>query len=112
MSYRVEFTDVADMEVQNILLWIIGRTPDRAEHWQEGLESAVRSLEEFPGRCALVPEVSSTARQVRQLFYGMYRLLFTLVDADGDGSMDTVHILHVRHGAQDSRELESGDDPQ
>lgn len=74
MSYRVEFTDVADMEVENILLWIMGRAPERAERWQDGLEKAVQSLEEFPGRCALVPEVSTPERQVRQLLYGAYRL--------------------------------------
>jgi len=33
MTYHVEFTDVADMEVQNILLWIMGRTPERADSW-------------------------------------------------------------------------------
>jgi plasmid stabilization system protein ParE len=100
MSYRVEFTDVADMEVENILLWIMGRAPERAERWQDGLEKAVQSLEDFPGRCALVLEVSTPERQVRQLLYGAYRLLFTLLDTDGDGNLDTVRILHVRHGAQ------------
>ena len=70
----------------------MGRAPERAERWQDGLEKAVASLEEFPERCVLVPEVSTQERQVRQLLYGAYRLLFTL--------MDTVRILHVRHGAQ------------
>lgn len=41
MSYQVEFTDVADMEVENILLWIMGRAPERVERWQDGLEKAV-----------------------------------------------------------------------
>jgi len=100
MSYQVEFTDVADMEVENILLWIMGRAPERAERWQGGLEKAVASLEEFPGRCVLVPEVSTPERQVRQLLYGAYRLLFTLLDTNGDGDLDTVRILHVRHGSQ------------
>ena len=111
MSYKVEFTDVADMEVENILLWIMGRAPERAERWQDGLEKAVASLEEFPGRCALVPEVSSPQRQVRQLLYGAYRLLFTLLDTDGDGDLDTVRILHVRHGAQKPiMQQDSGED--
>lgn len=100
MSCRIEFTDVADMEVQNILLWIMGRTPERAQQWQDGLEKAVLSLEKFPSRCALLPEVSTPERPVRQLIHGAYRLLFTLLDTDGDGDLDTVRLLHVRHGAR------------
>ena len=100
MSYHVEFTDVADMEAENILLWIMGRTPERAQRWQDGLEKAVQSLEDFPGRCAVVSELSTPNRQVRQLLYGAYRLLFTLLDTNGDGELDTTRILHVRHGAQ------------
>ena len=100
MSYKIEFADVADMEVQNILLRIMGRTPDYAGCWQDGLEKAVASLEDFPGRCAIVTDLSTPERQVRQLLYGAYRLLFTLLDTDGDGDLDTVRLLHVRHGAQ------------
>jgi len=100
MSYHVEFTDVADMEVEAIFLWIMGRPLERAERWQDGLEKAVQSLEDLPNRCALVPGASTPERQVRQLLYGGYRLLFTLLDTNGDGDLDTVRILHVRHGAQ------------
>ena len=110
MSYKVEFTDVADMEVQNILLRIMGRTPDYAERWQDGLEKAVVSLEDFPGRCAVVGDLSTPDRQVRQLLYGAYRLLFTLLDTDGDGDLDTVRLLHVRHGAQGPLTQEPPDD--
>jgi len=100
MSYAVEFTDVADLEVQNILLWMMGRSPEQAERWQDGLESAVTSLENFPGRCPLAPEQAAFDSEVRQLLYGKYRLLFITVDTDDDGERDTVRILHVRHGSQ------------
>lgn len=100
MSYTVEFTDVADMEIQNILLWMMGRSPEQTERWQEGLEHAAASLADFPGRCPLAPEHDAFNVEVRQLLYGKYRLLFTLIDADNDGENDTVRILHVRHGAR------------
>lgn len=100
MSYQTEFTDVADMEVQNILLWLIGKAPERVDSWQQGLEDAVASLSEMPSRCPLAPENTAFLMPVRQRLYGAYRILFTLVDVDGDGSNDTVRILHVRHGAQ------------
>ncbi len=78
----------------------MGRSPDYAERWQEGLEKAVMSLAEFPGRCALLLEASTPDRPVRQLLYGAYRLLFTLVDTNEDSITDTIRILHVRHGSQ------------
>ena len=100
MSYIVEFTDVADMEVQEILVWMIGVSPEKAGKWQDGLEKAVDSLSEFPRRCPLAPENSAFHVEVRQLLYEKYRILYILVDADGDGEDDTVRILHVRHGAR------------
>ena len=100
MTYRTEFTDTADMEVQNAFLYLMGTVPEYAGRWQEGLERAVQSLERFPGRCPLAPENDAFAVEVRQLLYGAYRILFMLVDTDGDGANDMVRILHVRHGAQ------------
>jgi plasmid stabilization system protein ParE len=98
--FRIEFTDVADMEVQEIFLWLLGRSPVQAGRWQEGLEKAVNSLAEQPTRCPLAPEHARFDVEVRQLLYRSYRILFTLVDTDGDGDRDTVRILHVRHGAR------------
>jgi plasmid stabilization system protein ParE len=100
MNYHVEFTDVAEMETEAILLWINGQSPDRAGRWQEGLEQAVSSLSEFPRRCGLAPENSHFQAEIRQLLFGSYRILFTLLDLDGDGEEETVRILHVRHGAR------------
>ncbi|MBW3625799.1 MAG: type II toxin-antitoxin system RelE/ParE family toxin [Armatimonadetes bacterium] len=100
MTYRIEFTDVADKEIHEILFWMIGRSPERAGRWQEGLEESVYSLSEHPRRCALAPEDKAFPVEIRQKLYGVFRILFTLVDADGDGQEDTVRILHIRHGAR------------
>lgn len=100
MIFRIEFTDVADMEVQDAFLWLLGRSLVQAGRWQEGLEKAVNSLAEFPTRCPLAPEHAIFDVEVRQMLYRSYRILFTLVDTDQDGSADTVRILHVRHAAR------------
>jgi plasmid stabilization system protein ParE len=100
VTFRIEFTDVADMEVQDVFLWLLGRSPEQAGRWQAGLERAVDSLGQFPTRCPLAPESGAFDVPVRQLLYGSYRILFTLADADDDGTLDTVRILHVRHGAR------------
>jgi plasmid stabilization system protein ParE len=100
VTFRVEFTEVADMEVHDTFLWLLGRSPKHAGQRQEGLEQAIRSLTEFPSRCPLAPESDAFEVEVRQLLYRSHRILFTLVDVDEDGDLDTVGILHVRHGAR------------
>lgn len=46
---------------------------------------------------------------MRQLLFGGYRVLYTVVDANDDGTPDTVRILHVRHGARRRlNEIEDG----
>jgi plasmid stabilization system protein ParE len=100
MNFEIEFTDVADLEVQNIVLWIMGRSPEGAKKWQDGFENAVNSLAAFPRRCPFAPENAMFTIDVRQLLYGGYRILFILVGSDRDGDEDTVRILHVRHGSR------------
>ncbi len=64
----------------------------------------VQKLSTFPTRCSLAPENELFDVQVRQMLYRegrtVYRILFFIVDADGDGEPDTVRILHVRHASQ------------
>ncbi len=100
MPYRIEITDVAEMELQDILFWFIARSPEQAGRWQQGLEHAIGSLRELPTRCPLAPENDAFEVEIRQLLYGRYRVLFTCVDEDGDGRQETVRILHVRHSAR------------
>jgi plasmid stabilization system protein ParE len=100
MRFRIEFTDVADMEVEETFLWMLTRSPDQADQWQEGLEDAVDKLADFPRSGPLAPENDAFAIEVRQLLYGKYRVLYTLVDTDDDGEEDTLRVLHVRHGAR------------
>lgn len=100
MTFRVEFTDRAEAEVQDTIFWLIGNVPEFARSWQEGLDRATASLAEFPRRCGPALDFHDLGVEVRQLRYGKYRIIFTLVDADGDGEDDTVSILHVRHGSR------------
>jgi plasmid stabilization system protein ParE len=73
--------------------------PAIAQQWAIGLMKAITSLETFPARCALAPENRYFPQEIRHLLYGkgrsIYRILFTIND-------DTVFILHIRHGAQDT----------
>ncbi len=108
MNYEVEFTDVAHMEVQDILLWMIGRDPNGAKRWQEGLETAAESLSMFPRRCPLAPENEAFDVEARQLLYGAYRILYTLIDSDDDGENDICTFGAARANTFTSRTITPG----
>lgn len=98
--FIVEFTEKAEAQVEDIVFRMMGRNPNYAERWRDGLEQAAVSLETFPRRCPFAHENDTFPYEVRQLLYASHRILFTLIDGDGDGEDDTVRILHVRHQAQ------------
>jgi plasmid stabilization system protein ParE len=104
VTFRVETTDVADAEIQAAFLRLSAWNPEFAGRWLEGLLRAIDTLDTFPTRHERAPESDVLGREVRRLLYRngrvVYRVLFFLVDADGDGETDTVRVLHVRHGAQ------------
>ena len=93
MKYKVEFTDQAGVEANQAYEWISKESPFGAAAWFNGLVDAVETLEAFPERCPLAPESEDVQREIRQLLYGKYRVLYFV-------HADSVFILHVRHGAQ------------
>jgi plasmid stabilization system protein ParE len=110
MPYEIEYSDVAKAETDAAYLYLSqrSRSPEVAVRWLRGLEAALNrlagQLEAVPGR-PLAPESDLFPDvEVYQLLYGkgagMYRVLYFLADADGDGAPDTIRVLHVRHGAQ------------
>src|SRR5438132_10796401 len=97
MSYRVIIQPNAEAELDAAYLYRYTRAPQAAARWFAGIVEAINSLAEFPERCPLAPENGHFPEEIRQLLNGtrrdVFRILFTIQG-------DTVHILHVRHGAQ------------
>jgi plasmid stabilization system protein ParE len=100
MNYEVVFTDVAEMEAEEAFLWLAGHYPEYAGQWREQLDQALASLREFPHQCPVARESYRFDVEVRSLRFAKYRLLFTIVDTDGDGVEDSVRVLHLRHTAR------------
>jgi len=70
-------------------------SPDVAHAWYDAFEAAIASLETMPARCPYARERGERPDlDLRQATVGSHRLIFAV-----KGS--TVHVLHVRHGAQD-----------
>ena len=100
-SYLVEYSETAEAELAAIFLWLLRRTPRTVQRWLEGLEAKIADLSFMPRRFAIASEQPAFNREVRVLLYDKYRVLYTLLDTNGDGEEETVRILHIRHGAQD-----------
>ena len=96
MAFRVEITEAAQAEADEILNWLaVNHAGDAGLSWFRALSDSIASLSTNPHRCgaSLLSSLSKVA--TRQLYYGRgahtYRILFTI-------SGDTVYILHIRHG--------------
>lgn len=99
MAYRVEISRNAEVDLEELYLWVIARAPQQGAEWYNGLERAVLSLEEHPKRCPVAPESIDPNQPVRVLSYGrkphVYRVFFTVDDA-----ARIVRVVHVRRGAR------------
>jgi plasmid stabilization system protein ParE len=76
------------------------RSPDSEcpEEWYFGIRAAVRDLAHSAERCGIAFEDQFFAETIRQRLYDSYKILFTVRD-------DRVHVLHVRHQAQDPEDF-------
>jgi toxin ParE1/3/4 len=98
MAFRIEYTHLAQADLDTLLTWLIGQHPGEAGlRWMNGLQAAVETLRDMPQRCSLFRTDPRISFEVRQLFYGrkphVYRILFRILD-------DRVVILRIRHGRQ------------
>lgn len=104
MRYRVVIEAPAWLDIDAAYTWLGERVPEHAVRWFNTLQEAVLGLATNPQRCPLAAEAEEVGREIRQLLHGRrsgrYRVLFEIRG-------NTVHVLHVRHGAR--RHLEQGD---
>jgi plasmid stabilization system protein ParE len=92
-QFLVDFTRAAEREIEQIQEWIAVDSLEASGRWVDGLLAVVDRLEKMPSRCPLAPENESHVEEIRQMLYGSYRILFTILP-------ERVVILHVRHGAR------------
>jgi plasmid stabilization system protein ParE len=97
MTYHVIIQPNAEAELDEAYVYRHARASQAAARWFAGIVEAINSLAHFPERCPLAPENEYFTEEIRQLLYGrrrdVFRILFTMQG-------DTVHVLHIRHGAQ------------
>ena len=91
MEFPVEFAAQAVNEIDRIVSRIWQDAPLNAVRWQEQLREKIQQLTFLPDRFALAAESLDAPIPVRQIFFGKYRVLYTIKE-------HTVFVLAVRHG--------------
>jgi plasmid stabilization system protein ParE len=95
MAYRVELSPRAFSDADAIVGYIAANSPRNATRWRQRLFSRLDALALMPRGCSLAPENEYVDSEIRQTFFGRYRILFTVRDEDS-----LVYVLTVRHGAR------------
>jgi plasmid stabilization system protein ParE len=102
MADKVQLTDSAYEQIDFIVGHISRDSPEAAVRWRINLFREIESLQHFPLKHGLAPEAKRAGMEVRQTFYGMYRILYTVRD-------EVITVHSVRHGRR--RALRQGELP-
>lgn len=95
MAYTVEFSDRAERDIDEIVVYIQADSPVHATRWRKRLQDKLLALTTMPESGGFAPENIDARCEVRQLLYGRYRVLYTIHD-------EVVYLLTIRHGARQS----------
>jgi len=98
MSFRVEITEAAYRDLDEILRWLSGRSLQTATLFTRRFEKALSRLENFPLSCGLAYENAFVDEELRHLLFGLrkgrsYRALFVVRG-------EIVTILRIRGPGQ------------
>ena len=92
MNHKVRLTDEALRQIEAIGDHIAKDSPQNAKLWVEKLHLRIDALGSHPEIHAVLYSAQEAGAEVRQTFYGVYRILYSIDDG-------VVQVLTVRHGA-------------
>ncbi|MFQ5639465.1 MAG: type II toxin-antitoxin system RelE/ParE family toxin [bacterium] len=92
MAKKVEWTESAWRDLEEIANYIAKDSSIYAASFVEGVKDLARSLRRFEERGRVVPEYDDP--NIRELFIKSYRMLYHTAD-------DTVYVICIIHGARD-----------
>jgi plasmid stabilization system protein ParE len=95
-KYQIIFNPSAYQKLDNIFSYIALESSKIAIKIIDGIEKQIMSLTSITERFPVVPEkITYKSYQIRHFFYKKsFRVIYTVYD-------DIVHILDIRHSAQD-----------
>lgn len=92
-KYQVEITKIAESDIEEIFEYILRDNKRAAIKWVKEIGRQIDTLENFPMRCSIIPEVQELGGKYRHFIYGNYRTIFRI-----EGSK--VIIMRVIHSAR------------
>ncbi|GIQ71405.1 type II toxin-antitoxin system RelE/ParE family toxin [Xylanibacillus composti] len=92
MVQKVIWTVSAYKDLQKIVEYIAEDSPNYGLVFYEGVMDKAQTLEEFPHRGRIVPEMGDP--NMRELFIHRYRLIYNVIG-------DSIIITTIIHGARD-----------
>ncbi len=93
MRLKVRLSDETLRQIEAIGDYIAHDSPQSALRWIQRIRARIDALGNLPERHVVLYTAAQAGREVRQTFYGVYRILYEIQD-------DTVFVLTVRHGAR------------
>lgn len=98
--YRVALTAGAECDLDGICAHIEQqRGPNAVDEWLEKFDQAIGSLETFPDRGSVPPELAAIGtKDFRQKQFKPYRIIYRVMER-------SVFILVVAHGSRDFQSL-------
>src|SRR5512146_2201563 len=91
MAWRVEWTEIAWRDLEQVYEYIAKDSPRYAAAFTRKARQAARSLAQFPNRGRVVPELEDPS--IREIYVGPYRLMYRV-------GTEHVYILGFIHGAR------------
>lgn len=99
--FEVLWAAVAEEDVAGIVDFVARESPERALAILNELERRAQSLERFPGRGRVVPELAAAGiAQYRELIVTPFRVVY-----DVDDTSRKVHVVAVVDARRDVRDL-------
>lgn len=99
MRYEVRIAEEAAAAITAQARYIAEASgyPERAAEWLLECYAKLDTLEHFPRRCGLTPEIDRRDYEVRKLNFGKYLILFRV-----DEAAKVVYVTGFRHGMRDT----------
>ena len=108
MAFSVEITDPARDDIDNSVAFIAQKSQSAARKWKTELQALILSLQEMPGRFAVIPEATDLGIPYRSAPHHSHRVVFRI-----DELNNTVYVVRVYHGSRrplSSEDIDSQDE--
>lgn len=95
MAFDVEITDPARDDIDDAVAFIARTSTATARKWKTEMQALILSLQEMPGRFALIAEAGELGLPYRSALHHSHRVIFRI-----DEEKNTVYVVRVYHGAR------------